>query len=101
MRITKEVLEIDEVLNKKIKSIILQIGNKEAKKRTVCEIKDFYVNDDFNKEDVFDVAIDNDKAKMHLSILELVVIIVKKIKQKMIILILEYRIILKKVIYLR
>lgn len=40
---------------------LLQIGNDKVKKATTNEIKDYYDNEDFDKDDVYDMAIDTDK----------------------------------------
>ena len=40
---------------------LLQIGNDKVKEATTNEIKDYYDNEDFDKDDVYDVAIDTDK----------------------------------------
>jgi hypothetical protein len=40
---------------------ILKIGNKEAKNDAVSEIKSFYNKEDFDKEDVYQVAKDTTK----------------------------------------
>lgn len=39
---------------------LLQIGNYEVKEATTSEIKDYYDNNDFDKDDVFDIAVDTD-----------------------------------------
>ncbi len=35
---------------------LLQIGNEKTKDRTTSEIKDYYDNDDFNSNDVYDIS---------------------------------------------
>ncbi len=35
---------------------LLQIGNEKTKETTTCEIKDYYDNDDFDNNDVYDIA---------------------------------------------
>ena len=40
---------------------ILKIGNKESKQEVVYQITDYYDNDDFEKSDVYDVAVDTEK----------------------------------------
>lgn len=40
---------------------LLQIGNDKVKEATTNEIKDYYDNKDFDKDDVYDIAIDTDK----------------------------------------
>ena len=40
---------------------LLQIGNDKVKEATTNEIKDYYDNEGFNKDDVYDIAIDTDK----------------------------------------
>ena len=40
---------------------LLQIGNDKVKEATTNEIKDYYDNEDFDKDDVYDIAIDTDK----------------------------------------
>ena len=40
---------------------LLQIGNDKVKEATTNEIKDYYDNEDFDKDDIYDVAIDTDK----------------------------------------
>ena len=40
---------------------LLQIGNDKVKEATTSEIKDYYDNKDFDKDDVYDIAIDTDK----------------------------------------
>ena len=40
---------------------LLQIGNDKVKEATTNEIKDYYDNEDFDKDDVYDMAIDTDK----------------------------------------
>lgn len=83
MQIIKEKLDIDEVLEQRIKNTLkflnikskitkgmdcqhffrelLQIGNDKVKEATTSEIKDYYDNKDFDKDDVYDIAIDTDK----------------------------------------
>ena len=53
-----------KVILKAIKSFfreLLQIGNDKVKEATTTEIKDYYDNEDFDKDDVYDIAIDTDK----------------------------------------
>ena len=45
---------------KKFFRYLLQIGNQKTKDSTVDEIKAYYDNEDFNKDDVFDIAIDTE-----------------------------------------
>lgn len=40
---------------------LLQIGNDKVKDAIVNEIKDYYNNEDFDKDDVYDISIDTDK----------------------------------------
>ena len=40
---------------------LLQIGNEKTKEATTNEIKDYFDNEDFNKEDVYDIAIETTK----------------------------------------
>ncbi len=40
---------------------ILKIGNKESKQEVDCQITDYYDNNDFEKSDVYDVAVDTEK----------------------------------------
>ena len=40
---------------------LLQIGNDKVKEATTNEIKDYYDNEDFDKDDIYDIAIDTDK----------------------------------------
>ena len=40
---------------------LLQIGNDKVKEATTNEIKDYYDSEDFDKDDVYDIAIDTDK----------------------------------------
>ncbi len=40
---------------------VLQLGNEKTKQATVTEIKDYYDNEDFNKDDIYDIAKDTDK----------------------------------------
>lgn len=40
---------------------LLQIGNDKTKEATTKEIKDYYDNDDFDKDDIYDIAIDTTK----------------------------------------
>ena len=40
---------------------LLQIGNDKVKEATTNEIKNYYDNEDFDKNDVYDIAIDTDK----------------------------------------
>ena len=40
---------------------MLQIGNDKVKEATTSEIKDYYDNKDFDKDDVYDIAIDTTK----------------------------------------
>ena len=40
---------------------ILKIGNKESKQEVVYQITDYYDNDDFDKSDVYDVAVNTEK----------------------------------------
>ena len=40
---------------------LLQIGNEKVKVAKTIEIKDYYDNKDFDKDDVYDIAIDTDK----------------------------------------
>ena len=40
---------------------LLQIGNDKVKEATTSEIKDYYDNKDFDKDDVYDIAIDTTK----------------------------------------
>lgn len=42
---------------------VLQLGNEKTKQATVTEIKDYYDNEDFNKDDIYDIAKDTDKEK--------------------------------------
>lgn len=53
-----------KVILKAIKNFfreLLQIGNDKVKEATTNEIKDYYDNEDFDKDDVYDMAIDTDK----------------------------------------
>ena len=53
-----------KIILKAIKSFfreLLQIGNDKVKESTTNEIKDYYDNADFDKYDVYDIAIDTDK----------------------------------------
>ena len=40
---------------------LLQIGNDKVKEATTNEIKDYYDKENFDKDDVYDIAIDTDK----------------------------------------
>lgn len=40
---------------------LLQIGNDKVKEATANEIKDYYDNEDFNKDDVYDIVKSTDK----------------------------------------
>ena len=40
---------------------MLQIGNDKVKEATTNEIKDYYDKEDFDKDDVYDIAKDTDK----------------------------------------
>lgn len=40
---------------------LLQIGNEKVKEATANEIKDYYDNEDFDKDDIYDIAIDTTK----------------------------------------
>ncbi len=40
---------------------ILKIGNKASKQEVVYQITDYYDNDDFNKSDVYDIAVDTEQ----------------------------------------
>ena len=40
---------------------VLQLGNEKTKQATVTEIKDYYDNEDFDKDDIYDIAKDTDK----------------------------------------
>ena len=40
---------------------LLQIGNEKVKEATTKEIKDYYDNEDFEKDDIYDIAIDTTK----------------------------------------
>ena len=40
---------------------LLQIGNDKVKEATTNEIKDYYDKEDFDKDDVYDIAIDTTK----------------------------------------
>ncbi len=40
---------------------LLQIGNEKTKEATTNEIKDYFDNEDFNKEDIYDIAIETTK----------------------------------------
>lgn len=40
---------------------LLQIGNEKVKEATTNEIKDYYDNEDFDKDDIYDIAIDTTK----------------------------------------
>ncbi len=40
---------------------MLQLGNEKIKETTTSEIKDYYDNEDFDKDDIYDVAKDTDK----------------------------------------
>lgn len=40
---------------------ILRIGNKESKQEVVYQITDYYDNNDFEKSDVYDIAVDTEK----------------------------------------
>ena len=40
---------------------LLQIGNEKTKEATTNEIKDYYDNNDFDKDDIYDIAIDTTK----------------------------------------
>ena len=40
---------------------LLQIGNDKTKEATTNEIKDYYNNNDFDKDDIYDIAIDTTK----------------------------------------
>lgn len=40
---------------------LLQIGNEKTKEATTNEIKDYYDNNDFDKDDIYDIAIDTSK----------------------------------------
>lgn len=40
---------------------LLQIGNDKVKEAATNEIKDYYDSEDFDKDDVYDIAIDTDK----------------------------------------
>lgn len=40
---------------------LLQIGNEKTKNAVVEEVKDYYENEDFTKDDVYDIAIDTTK----------------------------------------
>lgn len=37
------------------------LGSKEAKEVTTKQIKDYYNNDDFEQNDIYDIAVDTDK----------------------------------------
>ncbi len=39
---------------------VLQLGNEKTKQATVTEIKNYYDNEDFNKNDIYDIAKDTD-----------------------------------------
>ena len=39
---------------------ILKIGNIESKQEVVCQITDYYDNNDFDKSDVYDIAVDTE-----------------------------------------
>lgn len=40
---------------------LLIIGNDRVKSRTIEEIKEYYNQEDFKKDDIYDVAVDTDK----------------------------------------
>ena len=40
---------------------MLQLGNEKTKEATTNEIKDYYDNEDFDQDDVYDIAKDTDK----------------------------------------
>ncbi len=40
---------------------MLQLGNEKTKEATTSEIKDYYDNEDFDKDDIYDIAIDTTK----------------------------------------
>ena len=40
---------------------LLQIGKGNVKEVTINEIKDYYDNDDFDKDDIYDIVKDTDK----------------------------------------
>ena len=40
---------------------LLQIGNEKVKEATTNEIKDYYDNEDFDKDDIYDIAMDTTK----------------------------------------
>lgn len=40
--------------------VLLQIDNDKVKEATISEIKEYYDNNDFDKDDVFDIAVDTD-----------------------------------------
>lgn len=40
---------------------MLQLGNEKAKEATINEIKDYYDNEDFDKDDIYDIAKDTNK----------------------------------------
>lgn len=40
---------------------MLQLGNDKTKEATTSEIKDYYDSEDFNKDDIYDIAKDTDK----------------------------------------
>lgn len=46
---------------------LLQIGNEKVKEATTNEIKDYYDNEDFDKDDIYDIAIDTQKKMSCLS----------------------------------
>ena len=54
-------LEIIIEMLKKFFRILLQIGNDKTKELTTNEIKNYYDNNDFNNEDIYDIANKTDK----------------------------------------
>lgn len=53
-----------KVILKAIKAFfrrMLQLGNEKIKEATTSEIKDYYDNEDFDKDDIYDIAKDTNK----------------------------------------
>lgn len=40
--------------------VLLQIDDDKVKEATISEIKEYYDNNDFDKDDIFDIAVDTD-----------------------------------------
>jgi len=54
---------IKTILNlvKKFFRNMLKFGNKDVQDETTYEVKEFYINKDFNKDDIYDIAVNTDK----------------------------------------